>query len=67
MKHGLSCSVACEIFLDQGLNRVPCTGRRILNHCTTREVPQTVKFLLAKFSKQLMTYTYHVPGSVLDL
>ena len=35
--HGLSCSKACGIFLDQGLN--PCTGRWILNHCTTREVP----------------------------
>ena len=21
--------------------RVPCVGRRILNHCTTREVPRT--------------------------
>ena len=35
--HGLSCSVACGIFLDQGSNRVSCIGRRILNHWTTRE------------------------------
>ena len=35
--HGLSCSATCGILPDQGLN--PCTlhGRRILNHCTTRE------------------------------
>ena len=37
----LSCSAACEIFLDQGSNpRPPCIGRWILIHCTTREVPQ---------------------------
>ena len=36
----LSCSAACGIFPGQGLNRVPCVGRQILNHCaTTREVP----------------------------
>ena len=28
----LICSLACGIFLDQGLNHVPCTGRLILNH-----------------------------------
>ena len=37
--HGLSCSVACGIFLDQGSNLCPLVGRQILNHCTTREVP----------------------------
>ena len=37
--HGLSCSVACGIFLVQGSNPCPCIGRQILNHCTTREVP----------------------------
>ena len=39
MAHGFSCSAACGIFPDQGSNRVPCIGRRILNHCATREVP----------------------------
>ena len=38
--HGLSCSTACGIFLDQGSTRVPCIGRQILNHCATREVPK---------------------------
>ena len=37
--HGVSCSAACGIFLDQDRTCVPCTGRRILNHCATREVP----------------------------
>ena len=36
--HGLSCPLACGIFPEQGLNPCPCTGRRILIHCTTREV-----------------------------
>ena len=40
MAHGLSCSAACEIFPDQGSTCVPCIGRRILNHCATREVPK---------------------------
>ena len=40
--HVLSRSEACGIFPDQGLNRVPCTGREILIHCTTREVLTTV-------------------------
>ena len=36
--HGPSCSAACGIFPDQGSNPcVPCIGRRILNHCATRE------------------------------
>ena len=40
MVHGLSCSVACGIFPEQGSNPCPCMGRRILNHCATREVPR---------------------------
>ena len=38
--HRLSCSAACGIFPDQGSNRVPCLGKRILNHCATRDVPK---------------------------
>ena len=34
-EHGLSCPMACEIFLDQGLNRI---GRWVLYPWTTREV-----------------------------
>ena len=37
--HGLSCSVACGIFQTRARTRVPCIGRRILNHCATREAP----------------------------
>ena len=36
--HELSRSVAYGLFLDQGSNPVPCIGRWILNHWTTREV-----------------------------
>ena len=35
--HGLSCTTACRIFLDQGSNWCPCIARQILNHWTTRE------------------------------
>ena len=35
VEHGFSCPMACEIFLDQGLNRI---GRRVLYPWTTREV-----------------------------
>ena len=41
---GLSCSTACGIFLDQGSNPCPLHWRRILNHCTTREVPDVGHF-----------------------
>ena len=37
--HGLSCSAACGIFQTRARTRVPCIGRRILNHCATREAP----------------------------
>ena len=35
--HGPSCSSACGIFPDQGLNPCPCIGRQTPNHCATRE------------------------------
>ena len=39
MAWGFSYCMALGIFLDQGSNRAPNTGRWILIHCTTREVP----------------------------
>ena len=39
VEHGLSCSVACGIFPDQGWTHVPCISRWILNRWTTREIP----------------------------
>ena len=40
MAHGLSCSVACGIFLAQGLNPVsPALAGGFFNHCATREAP----------------------------
>ena len=41
--------------------RVPCIGRRILNHCTTREVPSLsiLKFqFLSPFSQTCLLYSY---------
>ena len=35
-----ACSTTCGVFLDQGLNLCPCIG--ILNHCATREVPESI-------------------------
>ena len=40
--HGLSCSTARGGIPDRGLNCVPCIGRRVLNHWTTREVQKGV-------------------------
>ena len=45
--HCLSCSTACGIFPEKGSNPcVPCIGRQILNHCTTREAPLGLFFIL---------------------
>ena len=35
--HRLSCSTACGIFPDHGLNCVSCTGRQILYHWANKE------------------------------
>ena len=39
MVHGLSSSTACGIFLDQESNPCSLVDRWILNHWTTRDVP----------------------------
>ena len=44
--HGPSCSTACGIFPDQGLNPCPCIGRQILNHCATREAPTLIIYYI---------------------
>ena len=36
--HGPSCSTTCGIFQTRTRAHVPCIGRWILNHCSTREV-----------------------------
>ena len=38
MANGLTCPEARGILPNQGLPHVPCTGRQILHHGTTREV-----------------------------
>ena len=46
MAHGLSCSAACGILPRPGLEPVSpaLAGRKILNHCATREVPIALLF-----------------------
>ena len=39
MVHGLSCSMHVGSSQTKDRTCVPCIGRQILNHCTTREVP----------------------------
>ena len=41
MAHGLSCFMACAILIPRPeiITHIPCTGRRTLNHWTTRKVP----------------------------
>ena len=45
--HGLSCPAACGIPVSPTRDGtcIPCTGRQILNHWTTREIPD-IAFLL---------------------
>ena len=52
---GLSCSTACEIFPDQGLNPVSRIAKWILNHWITREVPTS------HFLRQVLPSPHH-PG-----
>ena len=55
--YGLSCSKACGIFPDLGLNRVPCTGRQIVTHCTTRKVQKQSGLVNLNFSPIVEPYT----------
>ena len=51
-------ALASGIFPDQGKTRVPCTGRQILIHCTTREVPTgTVPSTLQVLTLVILTST----------
>ena len=45
MAHGLSCSAACGSSWTRAQTRVPCIGRRILNHCASREAPPCLIYL----------------------
>ena len=60
---GLSCSVACGNLssLTRDWTRVPCIGRQILYHWTTREVPRGTFGVMGMFSGQRMViwvYTF---------
>ena len=39
--HRLSCSAPCGTILARGLNPCPCSGRRIIICCTTKDVPES--------------------------
>ena len=52
--HGLACSMAHGVFLDQGSNPCPLHWQaEILNHCTSREVP--ILIFLTKASWPLVS------------
>ena len=55
LAHRLSCSMACGILLDQIC--VPCIGRQILNHQTTREV--LFFFFFKQNRTTLLSYALH--------
>ena len=57
--HGLSCPMACGILLDEDRTHVPCTGRQVLNHWTTRK--DWVSFF-SYYKSLLLTY-----GSSIDI
>ena len=56
--HGLSCSTACGILPDQARTCVPCIGRRILNHCATREALLFFKHSTSLFHLFFSSNTY---------
>ena len=55
-----SCSTACGIFPDQISNPCPCTGRRILNCCATREVLFFFTVILYFLKKSLWIGAFEV-------
>ena len=64
----LGCSAARGIFPDQGLICVPCIGRRILNHCATREVPTLISlFFFPRVNLLISLLTLHHYWSIIVL
>ena len=64
---GLSCSLVCGIFLDQGSNLYPLPRQCILIHCATREVPgvQLVNNLSLASGVQQNDSVIHIHVSIL--
>ena len=44
---------------------IPCTGRRILNHCATREVPRVLYFFTLLYFPFYMVRTFHLKKDML--
>ena len=59
--HGLSCSTACGIFLDQWWNLCPLYCRRILNHWRTREVHQEILYQRQAYTQPWSTWGMVTP------
>ena len=59
--HWLSCSTACGIFLDQGLNLCFLPGRQIPVCCTTREVHLNNLWVSAKIFPMKTLLPYSLP------
>ena len=47
--------------------RVPCTGRQILNHCTTREVPKFFNISFILRVRRFFSQSHHESNSYLVL
>jgi len=58
LAHRRSCSSTCGDLPDQGLGRVPCIGRVVLNHWTTKEVQY--KFFKCENTSVFSTPSYIV-------
>ena len=56
--HGLSCSAACGSSQTRARTHVTCIGRRILNHCATRDASHHLLLLL--FNQSLLLAHFYV-------
>ena len=57
----LSCSAALGSSRNRARTRVPCIGRRILNHCATREVQHSIFLLFLLVIPFLLSLTAFLP------
>ena len=63
--HGLSCTTACRIFLDQGSNQCPCIQGRFL---TTGQPEKPFQlFLILEFPSDFFFHGLQAPGKILHL
>ena len=58
--------MVCGIFPDQGSNHVPCIGRQILKHWTTREVPPCLFRIVSLMLLWTCQFVYPVPAMMIS-